>query len=323
MGIDGMLSLLKKCPEAVQIYEDKSQFFESCQGKRFAVDVAVCMYKYAYYKEVGDDEQFLTHFLDLHQLVSQNGKNQVYFIFEGKGKIPAAKLPELKHRAEVQIETKKRTFAQLEALKTEEAQLSTETCTLPQGEMVLKMLDIFDQKSRVERQFHLQVLPVHYENLRRLFRKHKIVYFEAAQEAEYCASWMAQNGLVDIVITDDWDAVASGSPQVLRHVIGSNAKHGLQMISFDAILKKFQLTRDQFVDVCILAGCDYCCTLPKIGIHHGLKAIQKFKTMENFLASSLHAQDASLMSKFCFQEARKLLSINPETPCQFLLEILR
>lgn len=41
----------------------------------------------------------------------------------------------------------------------------------------------------------------------------------------------------------------------------------------------------QFIDLCILLGCDYCDTIPKIGPTTALKLIKEHKTIEAVLAS--------------------------------------
>jgi len=43
------------------------------------------------------------------------------------------------------------------------------------------------------------------------------------------------------------------------------------------------MTHDEFIDMCILCGCDYCPTIPKVGPVRAMKFIQKYKTIENYL----------------------------------------
>ena len=43
------------------------------------------------------------------------------------------------------------------------------------------------------------------------------------------------------------------------------------------------MTHEEFIDMCILCGCDYCPTIPKVGSVRALKNIQEFKSIENYL----------------------------------------
>jgi len=49
------------------------------------------------------------------------------------------------------------------------------------------------------------------------------------------------------------------------------------------ILSKLKLTFPQFVDFCILTGCDYTDSIPGININESLYYIQKYKTIEQCL----------------------------------------
>jgi flap endonuclease-1 len=46
-----------------------------------------------------------------------------------------------------------------------------------------------------------------------------------------------------------------------------------------------RLMRRQFIDMCILLGCDYCDTIPKVGPHTALKMIREHKTIEKVIAN--------------------------------------
>lgn len=179
-----------------------------------------------------------------------------------------------------------------------------------------KLKEIKDKSEQTKRQ-DITVLPKHYENLQTLFDKHSIPYIFAVGEAEYCCAWLARQKMVDIVITDDWDAVVAGSPIVLRHV--QSTKKELEEVHYDTLLQSLELTPEQFTDVCILAGSDFCPTIPKIGIHTGYKHIKKYKSMESFLQSPdglKIASDAEFMKTFCYEKARPLLQVQANTPNQ-------
>lgn len=51
----------------------------------------------------------------------------------------------------------------------------------------------------------------------------------------------------------------------------------------EKVIKNLELSTEEFVDLCILLGCDYCPTIRGIGRKKGLELIQKYRTIENIL----------------------------------------
>ena len=45
------------------------------------------------------------------------------------------------------------------------------------------------------------------------------------------------------------------------------------------------MNHDEFIDMCILCGCDYCPTIPKVGPVRAMKYIQKYKSIDNLIDS--------------------------------------
>ena len=51
-------------------------------------------------------------------------------------------------------------------------------------------------------------------------------------------------------------------------------------------MKRIWMSHDQFVDVCILCGCDYCPTIPKIGPMRAYQYIMQYKSIEGMILSN-------------------------------------
>ena len=111
-----------------------------------------------------------------------------------------------------------------------------------------------------------------------------VSYIHAPGEAEAYASELCRIGYVDAVITEDMDTLSYGCPQLLS-CIDKSIKRPEIVTSFDfeKILIDFKMNHDQFIDMCILCGCDYCPTIPKIGPIRAMKIIQKYGNIDNFL----------------------------------------
>ncbi|GCB81183.1 hypothetical protein scyTo_0022972 [Scyliorhinus torazame] len=57
----------------------------------------------------------------------------------------------------------------------------------------------------------------------------------------------------------------------------------VEEISLPEILKSLDLTQEQFVDLCILLGCDYCDKIKGIGLKRALPLIQSHKSIEEII----------------------------------------
>lgn len=106
--------------------------------------------------------------------------------------------------------------------------------------------------------------------LRELLEAAGIPHVTAPGEAEeYCAKHF------DYVYSADSDVLAHGG-QVITQI-----KNGVYtMFSHSDILTSLDLTRESFVDLCILLGTDYNSNIPGIGPVRALQLIQNYGTIE-------------------------------------------
>lgn len=107
-----------------------------------------------------------------------------------------------------------------------------------------------------------------------------IPYIEAAQEADSECAYLQKTKLVDYVASDDIDILTFGANKLIRF-IGNEKK--MVMINKDILLADLKLTHEQFVDFCIMLGCDYCPKMNKIGMKKAYELILKYKTIENII----------------------------------------
>ncbi|KAL7527682.1 hypothetical protein ACHAWF_007160 [Thalassiosira exigua] len=103
-------------------------------------------------------------------------------------------------------------------------------------------------------------------------------------EAEAQAAALARAGKVYATATEDMDALTFRTPIQVRKMTFANAsKADVQQISYDKAVAGLGLTHDQFVDLCILLGCDYCDTIRGIGPKTALKLIREHGDIETIL----------------------------------------
>ena len=110
-------------------------------------------------------------------------------------------------------------------------------------------------------------------------------WVDAAAEGEGQAAVMAVKGQLDIVATQDWDALLYGSPILVRNLMSHGSKrHGrtvkAQQINLQELLSTHDLTREQLVDLAIMIGTDFHPGLKGIGPKTGIKLIKSLETIE-------------------------------------------
>ncbi|VUZ43386.1 unnamed protein product [Hymenolepis diminuta] len=130
----------------------------------------------------------------------------------------------------------------------------------------------------------VKVTPQHNEDCKKLLRLMGVPVVEAPGEAEAQCAALAKSGKVYAVGTEDMDALAFGAPVLLRHLTFSEArKLPIQEFNLQTILASMDLTMQQFVDLCIMLGCDYCETIRGIGPKKSVELIQRYKSIDALL----------------------------------------
>lgn len=95
---------------------------------------------------------------------------------------------------------------------------------------------------------------------------------------------MVKAGLVYGVATEDMDALTFGSPKLLRHLtFSANRKEPILEIDLQTVLSELKLNMTQFIDLCILMGCDYTGTIRGVGPQTALKLIHEWGSIEEAL----------------------------------------
>ena len=114
-------------------------------------------------------------------------------------------------------------------------------------------------------------------------------------EAEAQAASLAQEGFVYGVGTEDMDALTFRTPVLIRKMTfaGSGGGGGaggaskntamVQTINYEKAISGLNITHEQFVDLCILLGCDYCDTIRGVGPKTALKLIREHKSIERIV----------------------------------------
>ncbi|XP_057798267.1 flap endonuclease 1 isoform X2 [Salvia miltiorrhiza] len=146
----------------------------------------------------------------------------------------------------------------------------------------------------------------HYEDCKKLLRLMGVPVVEAPCEAESQCAALCKEGKVYAVASEDMDSLAFGAPRFLRHLMDPSSKR-TPVVEFKVskVLEELNLTMDQFIDLCILSGCDYCESIRGIGGLTALKLIRQHGSLEHIL-ENINKERYQIPFDWPYQETRKL-----------------
>ena len=65
------------------------------------------------------------------------------------------------------------------------------------------------------------------------------------------------------------------------------------------------MNQDEFVDLCILCGCDYTCTIPRVGMMTSFNLISKYRTIDGIIQN---VDKYKIPEDFKYEKARELFN---------------
>jgi|TARA_B100001142_G_scaffold322143_2_gene369947 flap endonuclease-1 len=283
MGIKGLTKLLSDHAPGCM----REQKFESYLDRKVAIDAS--MHIYQFMMVIGrQGDQTLTN--DAGEVTShlqgmfmrtcrmlEAGIKPVY-VFDGKP--PTMKGGELAKRKD------KRDEAEAALAKAKEA---------GDQEEIEKMSK---RTVRVTRQQSQEVM--------QLARLMGLPVFEAPCEAEASCAALCKAGLVYAAASEDMDTLCFACPKLARNLM-SPASQGKPILEFDyeKILTELDMTWEQFIDVCILCGCDYCDSIKGVGPVKAVSLIKKHGNIETLL-QHLDTEKYPVPEDWPYKEAREL-----------------
>mmetsp|Transcript_7016 Transcript_7016/g.17148 ORF Transcript_7016/g.17148 Transcript_7016/m.17148 type:complete len:373 (-) Transcript_7016:111-1229(-) len=285
MGIKGLMKFISDvAPDSIKNGEMKTFF-----GRKVAIDASMSLYQFLVAVRSGPDAQMLTneagevtsHLQGLfHRTIRimDNGLKPVY-VFDGKA--PVLKAGELENRKE----SKKKAEEELKKAKESGNQ---------------EDVNKFSKRLvRVTRQQN--------EECKKLLKLMGVPTVDAAGEAEAQCADLCKKGLVYGTATEDMDALTFGSPVLLRHLTFSEArKLPVIEINLSMALKGMELTMEQFIDFCILCGCDYTLAIRGIGPKSAYKLIKTHGNIETAIENLNKEKYKIDPQAFLFKQAREL-----------------
>jgi len=284
MGIKNLNRLLTKvCPEVfTENHISKFTF------KKIAIDTSlyVCKYKVIY-----GEEWFRNIFL----LIAKLRENDIHTVFIFDSKAPPEKEME---RIERQ---KKQDFLKEKILKMSYAidhyYVSGEILPILKKYESVQLLrnttnfNIENAKRDLEK-VKRQVITKTKEDFaktKELLKVLKVPYYDAPMEAECAAADLCKRGLVDAVLTEDTDCLTYGTPTMITKFKSATGEY-TEVLHKD-IMSGLRINKDEFVDLCILCGCDYNKNIPRVGPMKSYELILKHRNIDRIKSETSHNTD--------------------------------
>ena len=116
-----------------------------------------------------------------------------------------------------------------------------------------------------------------------LFNLLGISYIRAKYEADALCAKLFEKDIIISCLSDDMDMLALGCKSTIKFIDGKLIEYNLENI-----LKELDITHDQFIDMCILFGCDYLKHPIKIDCFEIYNLIVEYGSFEGILEKANH-----------------------------------
>lgn len=272
MGIKSLTTSIKKeAPDSI-IHENLYKL----SGKKVAVDASLVIYQNLL--NIGNRPLFknskgkITNHLSglFYKIVNYLSMNiELIFIFDGKP--PSIKSDTIKDRKN----------------KSDNAKIKMETAVTQEDK------DKYEKAS-------LRLTKEMIDDVKKLLNLMGVSYIHPQGEGEAYAAELCRIGYVDYVLTEDMDTLVYGCPKLITNCKDKSIKRKdiVSIFDYNQIINGFELTPDQFIEFCILCGCDYCDSVSKIGNITALKLIKQYKTVEEIIKNTKYVFPENYLDLF-------------------------
>ncbi len=167
-------------------------------------------------------------------------------------------------------------------------------CIDKRKEKTKKVAESIDENSSVEDKNRVEKMSIRLtremiNDIKTLLKFMGISYVHPMEgEGEAYASELCRMGYVDYVLTEDMDTLVYGCPRLITNCKDKTLKRKdiISVFDYDKVILGLDLTPEKFIDFCILCGCDYCATVPRIGNVTAYKLIKKYDSIEDIISNT-------------------------------------
>jgi flap endonuclease-1 len=293
MGIKGLNKLIKYINRC---QPDKTQSLSSYSGSKIAIDTEGLLYKFRHASEkqtTYEKKRYHIYAIVLHAIKFLNENIIPIYVFDGKP--PEAKYENCLEKRYNEREKNLKKFLEIESIFLKMIENNNESIITDPS--IIKILEEYESAqnrcifvNKIQRQECMNILHLL-----------GIPYINVNAEAECVCVYLAKHKIVDYVLSEDTDCIVYGISSLESNDHDNLNDHDIKILkktqedtyielSCRHIIQSFKMTIDQFIDMCILCGCDYChytlfhCNSNiKLGPNACYKLIRDFKSIDNIL----------------------------------------
>jgi len=303
MGIKGLHTLLKK--HVADVYQPTHLSMFAYQ--RVAIDISLYLYKY---KAIAG-ARWIDSFL---HLICALRRNNIHCIFVYDNVAPVEKKEEQQRRKDNRMRQAERITTlenEIKVYKTNGicGEQMNEICkkegvvSLLRKDLVRVDIALVQRRLDTMKQQLISITDDDIQFTKKMFDMLQIPYILAPSEAEAYCSYLCVHGLVHGVMSEDTDVIAYGAPLFLTKIDTKNDT--AVCIYQETILAHMDLSRNSFLDLCILLGTDYNDNIPTIGPEKSLALIKKHHTIDKIIQTNPTLD----ISSFHHRRSRELFAI--------------
>lgn len=274
MGIKNLLKFLSEHPNIIH-----EKTIKDFYGKKIAIDISILIYQVVIaIRNSGSDltnekGEITSHILGLFNKTLSFIDKGIIPVYVFDGKPPLLK----QHTLDTRKQIRKRALERLSESSTEVEKIK-----------YLKR-SVWITKEQMNQ-------------CRELLECMGIPFIDAPEEADSQLSYLCKSNMVYAVLTEDMDILTFGSPKIIRNLTSSK-KIPIE-INLDSILTQLKLSYEQFIELCILFGCDYCSNLSEVKCSQIYETYIKHHNIEDTL-DELKDLDYNVPDKIDYNEAKQ------------------
>lgn len=279
MGIKNLKNILNNYCYNYVVEKNLKEY----DGKKLAIDSSIFIYKSLY-----NNSDILDGMTRIILRFLKNGITP-FFVFDGKP--PEEKNFILQNRKDRknQLINKKQEIENLIEENNENSNIE----------------DLKNELNKVNKNI-ININDKHFILLYKLLDLFGIQYIIADGEGEAFCAKMYQKGLVDGCVSEDSDILVNGGKIFIRNF--NPEKNVIEEYNLDIILTNLEITFEQFIDLCILCGCDYTTKINGVGPITAFKLIKSYNNIENIIEWIQSSGKYEIPDDFNYEKARYLFN---------------
>jgi 5'-3' exonuclease len=349
MGIKDLNKFIKKhSPNSVSVKTLKE--LSNVKGCLFnkpviTIDGNNMMYRYLYYSNI-DPFSHITYFLKQIMLFKKHGIITIV-VFDGKAPMEKSGTQEKRQDVKNKLKDKIEKLVKMDKLCDENMDKNIgEIMNISNGnskimesinsimiendnnteevvqEQMQKIRSNIKDQLNSSRKCDINISSRHFVEVIKFLKLINCPVIESCGEGEATCSELVKMGIADYVLSMDVDTLVFGAQKSIRFH-KNKEKEIYDVYELNPLLTDASLSRDQFIDFCILCGCDYTGTIFNIGPVKSYNLVKEYGTIENILnalTEMKNSPDSKISNKvkditwdlneFEYKEARALFNLD-------------